>query len=241
MNRIRIFAIIVIASSQCLLAQETDPVDQVLLHGVVMDANTMNPIPNVHYIISNQFGGATTGEGKFSMYINRNDSVVFTYIGFSDFVFSLSDTLIGKSFVAGIFMETDTLSLGEVIVLPRMSDLRTEFRNTDIEVPQEIINAQNNIEVATYQGLNSAAALGDPHNNYEMLRRKQVITAFEKGGIPSDKMLGLNVITVLPMAIYLLKNGLPERPEPPAPHVSDRELNKMVELYKKSLHRESEK
>ena len=122
-----------------------------------------------------------------------------------------------------------------------MSDLRTEFRNTDIEVPQEIINAQNNIEVATYQGLNSAAALGDPHNNYEMLRRKQVITAFEKGGIPSDKMLGLNVITVLPMAIYLLKNGLPERPEPPAPHVSDRELNKMVELYKKSLHRESEK
>ncbi len=225
----------------CLLAnntargQEKDLNEQILLHGLVMDASSQNPLSNVHYIINNLFGGSTTDMGKFSMYINRYDTIVFSYMGYSDFCFTLSDTLVGNSFVAGIFMETDTLSIGEVIVLPRMSDLRTEFRNTEIEISKEIINAKNNLEVATYQGLHSEAALGEPGANYELLRRKQIITANEKGGIPSDKVLGLNLISAIPVAIFLLKNGLPDRPEPPEPHVSDREINRMIDLYKKSL------
>ena len=216
-------------------SQESSTEDQVILHGIVMDAATQAPLPNVHYIIARTFGGASNGEGKFSMYISRHDTVIFSYVGYTDFIFTLADTLTGNSFVAGIFMETDTLSLGEVVVIPRMSDLRTEFRNTRVEESREIVNAQNNLEVATYQALNSEAALGDPATNYELLKRKQIITAYEKGGIPSDRMLGLNVISALPIAIYLLKNGLPERPAAPEPHVSDRELQKMVDTYKQSL------
>jgi hypothetical protein len=224
-----------------LVGQETEQEEQVLLHGVVVDASTHKPIPDVHYIIANLFSGATSVGGKFSMYINRYDTVVFSFVGYSDFLFSLSDTLIGKSFVAGIFLQTDTLSIGEVIVLPRLGDLRTEFRTTEIEVSQELVNAKNNLKVATYQGLNSEASLGDPATNYEMIKRKQVITAFEKGGIPSDQMLGLDFISMIPMAIFLLKNGLPEKPEPPAPHVSDRELDKMIDLYKKKIKSANEK
>jgi hypothetical protein len=221
--------------AKILNAQETVLSEQILLHGLVMDAATKRPLSNVHYIINHDFGGATTDNGKFSMYINRYDTVVFSYIGYSDFSFTISDTLVGNSFVAGIFMETDTLAIGEVIVLPRMGDLRTEFRNSEVEVSRELINARNNLEVATYQGLNSRTELGDPGSNYELLRRKQIITAYEKGGIPSDQILGLNIFSAIPAAIYLLKNGLPEKPVPPEPHVSDREVKKMIDLYNKSL------
>lgn len=223
------------------IGQEQELNEQILLHGLVMDASTQTALSNVHYIIANAFGGATTQEGKFSMYISRYDTVVFSYVGYSDFYFTLSDTLVGNSFVAGIFMETDTLSVGEVIVLPRMSDLRTEFRNTDVEISRELINAKNNLEVATYQGLHSESALGDPGTNYELLRRKQVISAYEKGGIPSDQMLGLNLISAIPVGIFLLKNGLPGKPEPPEPHVSDREIERMINLYKRNLREEREK
>lgn len=222
-------------------AQESKLNEQILLHGLVMDAATQKPLSNVHYIINSGFGGASTGEGKFSMYINRYDTVVFSYMGYSDFNLNLSDTLVGNSFVAGIFMETDTLAIGEIIILPRMGDLRSEFRNTNVEVSKELVNARNNLEVATYQGLNSEAALGDPGSNYELLRRKQIITANEKGGIPSDQMLGLNVFSAIPAAIYLLRNGLPEKPLPPEPHVSNREINRMIELYRESLLEKREK
>ena len=223
------------------VGQENDINKQILLHGLVMDATTQTPLSNVHYFIRNQTGGSTTDKGKFSMYIHRDDTVVFSYMGYSDFRFILSDTLAGNSFVAGIFMETDTLAIGEVIVLPRMSDLKTEFRNTKVEVSKELLNAKNNLEVATYQGLHSEAALGDPGANYELLKRKQVITAYEKGGIPSDQILGLNMISVIPVAIYLLKNGLPQKPQPPDPYVSDREISRMIDLYKRNLIEKQEK
>lgn len=227
--------------ADCLIGQEVEQEEQILLHGVVFDASTQMPIPNVHYVIANLYSGATGAGGKFSMYISRSDTIVFSYIGYSDFLFLLSDTLIGRSFVAGIFLQTDTLSIGEVVVLPRLGDLRSEFRTTKVEVNKEQVNAENNLKVATYQGLNNNAILGDPATNYEMIRRKQVVTAFERGGIPSDQMLGLDFISVIPMAIYLLKNGLPEKPEPPAPHVSDRELDKMIDLYKKKIKSAKEK
>ncbi len=236
-----ILVIVILISGDLAKAQESKLSEQILLHGLVMDASTQKPLSNVHYIINSDFGGATTDQGKFSMYIKRNDTVVFSYMGYSDFNLKLSDTLVGNSFVAGIFMETDTLAIGEVIVLPRMGDLRSEFRNTNIEVSEEFLNARNNLEVATYQGLNSEAALGDPGSNYELLQRKQIVTANERGGIPSDKMLGLNVFSTIPAAIYLLKNGLPEKPLPPEPHVSNREINRMIELYRESLLEKREK
>lgn len=238
MKRIKTYIALASAMFLCiqsLQGQELEGEERILLHGIVMDAATQQAMSNVHYIISKTLSGATGEEGKFSMYITRYDTLVFSFIGYSDVTFTLNDTLAGKSFVAGIFMEADTLSVGEVVVLPRMSDLRTEFRNTSVSVSQELINAQNNLEVATYQGLTSEASLGDPATNYEVIKRKQVITAYEKGGIPSDKILGLNIISVLPIAIYLLKNGLPEKPAPPRPHVSDRELDKIIKLYKQSL------
>lgn len=236
-----VLALALLFPAEMINAQETGLSEQILLHGLVMDASTQSPLSNVHYIINNDFGGATTDNGKFSMYINRYDTVVFSYMGYSDFSLTLSDTLVGNSFVAGIFMETDTLAIGEVIVLPRMGDLRTEFRNSEVEVSKELINARNNLEVATYQGLNSEAALGDPGSNYELLRRKQIVTAYEKGGIPSDQILGLNIFSAIPAAIYLLKNGLPEKPIPPDPYVSNREINRMIELYRQSLVKEREK
>lgn len=209
--------------------------DLVLLHGVVMDAASQKYIPNVHYRLNRSTGGVSGPDGKFSLYLDRRDTVLFSYVGYSDFVFMLSDTLKGSSFVAAIFLQSDTTNIGEVIVIPRMADLRSEFRTTNVAEAPELANARNNLEVATYQGLNSSVSLGDPQANYEILKRTQLITAYEKGGIPSDKMLSINPISFIPAAIYLLANGLPQKPEAPRPYISPREMDLMIEQYRKNL------
>ena len=208
--------------------------DLILLHGMVMDAETLQPVPNAQYLLNNRAGGVSDEEGKFSLYINRGDTITFTFLGYRDVVLR-TDSLPGVSYVAGVFLQTDTLQIGEVVVLPRMANLRSEFMNTKPEVPQEMINAQNNITISAYQGVNSAARLGDPSTNYEVLKQKQSVEAYEKGGIPSDKMVGLNLISLLPATIYLLSNGLPEKPPPPKPHISPSELEKMKSAYRERL------
>jgi len=215
------------------LFSQSQKQELILLHGAVLDAGNQKSLANVHYMINDSSAGVSDAQGKFSMFLNRQDTVRFSYLGYTPFELVLSDTLQGRSFVAAIFLETDTLNVGEVIVIPRLGDLRSEFRALQSPVSQEYINARNNIETATWQGLTSSATLGDPQTNFELLRRKQVITASEMGGFPSDRMLNMNLISVLPAAIYLLSNGLPEKEAPPEPYVSPRELEKMIELYKK--------
>ena len=42
--------------------------------------------------------------------------------------------------------------------------------------------------------------------NYAVISQKQKIDAFEKGGIPSDKIVGLNALLLIPAAAYMLLN-----------------------------------
>ena len=212
--------------------------DPVLLHGVVIDASSQLVLPNVHYIVNRSYGGSTGTDGKFSMFLEISDTVIFSFLGYHDVTFILSDTLRGNKFVAGIFMESDTFSVGEVIVFPRLGDLRSEFLSTSGQVPQELVNAQHNLEISTYQGLNNSATLGDPQTNYYLLKEKQIVSAYEKGSIPSDRMLGINVFTIIPAGIYLLTHGLPEKPLPPRPNVSDSDIEKMKLLYRKKIKKE---
>ncbi|MCD4769019.1 MAG: carboxypeptidase-like regulatory domain-containing protein, partial [Bacteroidales bacterium] len=211
-----IFVIIILAcTGASVKAQKIGPGDLVLLHGVVMDASSLQGLPNVHYIVNNDYGGISGTDGKFSMFLERMDTIVFSYLGYQNVTFILSDTLRGDKFVAGIFLKSDTLSIGEVIVFPRLGDLRSEFRSTTGQISPELVNARHNLEILTYQGLNTSAPLDDPQANYDILKRKQIINAYEKGAIPSDKMIELNFISIIPAGIYLIVNGLPEKPEPP--------------------------
>ncbi len=217
--------------------QGQDQHNYILVNGVVMDASSTMPLSNAHFVINRGYGGVSDDEGRFSLYLDRGDTVIFSYIGYSDALFTIPDTVAVKRLVAGIFLNEDTLSVGEVVVFPAIADLRTEIMTGDYQLSRDEINAQNNIAISTYQGINSAASLGDPQANYEVLRRKQILDAYEKGGIPSDKMISLNPITFIPGVIYIIAKGLPERPESPMPSIKPSEFQKMKELYRQNMER----
>jgi hypothetical protein len=76
--------------------------------------------------------------------------------------------------------------------------------------------------------------LGDPATNYELLRQKQKTDAFERGGIPSDKMVGISPLLLIPAA-YLLIHGLPEKPAPLKQQLTNQEVNQIHNKFLETL------
>ena len=207
---------------------------RMLFHGLVMDATTLSPIANSQIIINRSFSSVSDQDGTFAFWVNRSDTVIFSRLGYKSTIFYVSDTLAGREFIAGIYMNSDTLSIGEIIIVPRLTNLKSEILNTRPESRPEIENARYNLAVSAYQGRQSRNSLGDPAANYELLRQKQRVDAYEKGGIPSDKMIGLSPFMLIPAA-YLLIHGLSEKPPPMKSNLTRHEVDQIHKKYLETL------
>ncbi len=207
---------------------------KILFHGLVMDANTLNPLKGSQIIINSSFSSISDDEGKFAFYVSRGDTVIFSRLGYKSAIFDISDTLTGREFIAGIYMNTDTLSIDEVVIIPRYSNLRSEMFTSKPESNTQIENAKYNLEVSSYQGRIGQSKLGDPSINYEVLRQEQRNDAYTKGQIPSDRIVGISPLMLIPAA-YLLMNGLPERPSPLKPQLTEQEVDQIHRKYIETL------
>lgn len=203
---------------------------RIFFHGLVMDAGTFSPIGNSQISINRVFSSVSGNDGSFSFYVRRSDTVVFNSLGYKPTTLFISDTLSGKEFLAGVYMNSDTLNIGEVIIVPRFSSLKSEIMNSPGKTPAIMDNAKYNIAVSAYAGKNSISTLGDPASNYEMLRQRQKVNAYEKGGIPSERILGFSPLMLIPAA-YLLIHGLPEKPAPYKPEITSREVDDLNKRY----------
>lgn len=224
----------VVIIQPCISQKNSNSGNGILFHGIIKDAGTLSPISNSQILINGEFSSISNSDGTFSFYVNRNDTVFFMHLAYKPVSLFVSDTLAGREFVAGIFMNTDTLSIGEVVIIPRFTNLKSEIMNAPSKIPPIMENARYNVAVSAYAGRTTQGKLGDPASNYELLRQRQKIQAYEKGGIPSEKMVGLSPLLLIPAA-YLIIHGLPEKPAPMEKKLSDRELDLIQKKYLESL------
>ena len=208
---------------------------RILFHGRVADASTLIPLNGTQIMINSGLFFISESDGTFAFYVNRKDTLFFNRLGYKSIRFYVSDTLSGSEFITGVFMHADTISIGEVVIMPRLRNLKNELLKPRPQTNTEIENAKYNVAVSAYIGKNSISTLGDPATNYGHIRQQLRQDAYEKGGIlPSDKMVGLNPFILLPAA-YLLIHGLPEKPPPLKPQLSEKEINQINDRYKEIL------
>ena len=215
------------------------PGSRILFKGLVMDATTLSPIANSQILINRDLFAISDNEGHFAFYVNINDTVLFKSLGYKSTLMFVSDTLKGIEFIAGIYMKSDTLLIGEVIIVPRVTNLKSEIMNAKSKTPAIMENARYNVAVSAYQGRTTQGKLGDPANNYAILSQQQKVNAYERGGIPSDKILGLSPFMLLPAA-YLLLHGLPEKPIPMKSQLTDQEVDMIHKKYIETLKQQRE-
>lgn len=226
-----LFIVILMLLRQSCICQENDNSGaRILFHGIVMDANTFAPVSNSQILINRAFTSVSSSDGTFSFLVNRFDTVLFRHIGYKSTPFFVSDTLAGKEFMAGIFMTNDTVSIGEVVIVPRFVNLKSAIMNAPSKIPSTMDNARYNVAISGYSGRTTQGKLGDPASNYGLLRERQKINSYEKGGIPSDRIAGLNPLLLLPAA-YLLIRGAPAKPEPFEHRLTNQELEQIRKKY----------
>jgi hypothetical protein len=206
----------------------------ILFHGVVMDATTQSKLTGTEVIINRIHATSSSDDGAFSFYAFKMDTIVFTMLGYKPMAVIISDTLSGRDFLTGVYLETDTVLIGEVIIIPKISSLKGEIMNPQLRSDTKMENAATNVSTAAYVGRTTPSKLGDPASNYDYLRQKSKIDAFEKGGIPSDRILGVNPFILLPAA-YLLLHGRPETPPAPKPQISTKDMEEIKKRYQEII------
>lgn len=227
--------VLIVASVFILICQGISQVNEktdsrILFRGQVMDASTFAPVPNSQIMINNTFSSVSGVNGSFSFYVNRLDTVIFKSLGYKPSLMQISDTLAGSEYITGIYLSSDTLSIGEVVIIPGYRNLKSEILNAKSKTPTTLDNARYNVAVSAYQGKHSQSVLGNPDDNYNVISQKQKVAAYEKGGIPSDHIVGLNPLIFLPAA-YVLLHGLPESAPPMSPQVTDEEMEQVHKKY----------
>ncbi len=233
MNRILNILLLFIFLNPATAQYANTEQDRVRLQGIVRDATSVSPLINSQIFINREFYGVTDSTGTFSMLLTRKDTVEFRLLGYRPALFFFNDTLKGRDYMAGIYLNTDTIQIGEVIIVPRLANLRSEIFRAPAPVSQEMENARTNLALSAYQAKVSHGKLGDPLSNYEIIKMQQRTVAYEKGQIPSSAIAGVSPFMIVP-ALYLIMNGLPQKPMPMRPDLTEEEISHIHKKYLES-------
>jgi hypothetical protein len=213
-----------------VFAQREDNSDRILFRGVVLSASSGERLAGSKFYINKSLSGASREDGTFSFFASKHDTIIFDMLGYKASKLIVIDTLKSKEFIAGVYLQSDTIEIGEVVILPSLAGLRSEMMNPKKLADQKLDNAVTNLNISAYQGRVSQGKMSDPLSNYDVLRDQQKQSAYEKGGIPSSRIAGINPFMILPAA-YLLLHGVPEKPAPPVQRLSTKELQDLNKRY----------
>ena len=125
--------------------------------------------------------------------------------------------------------------ISEVMILPRIKNLKQDLLSTPPGSDKALNNAQQNLKVATAQGIAGKGIPFDADMSYEMQKRKFETRAMNRGMIAPDQMVGLNFLMAVPFLIYKLSEGNTE-PTPANIFISDKEIQEIYNRYRNTFY-----
>lgn len=111
----------------------------VLLTGMVLDADTRNPMPYVNIQVKNTaYGTASDVNGYFSLFISPGDTLLFSYIGYADARFVMPPVLTKNNYSLIQLMRQSSVVLSEVVIFPwpELENFKQAF--LDVEPPRNM-------------------------------------------------------------------------------------------------------
>ena len=123
------------------------------IHGSILGADDLQPIPNVNVYVRHRFGTSSNVNGYFELPCHLGDTITFSCVGYQKVTFAVPDSLIGRSRVVGIVMPTDTVRIQEIIVLPFITYEQLKYEVANMPSDENISLAISNIEDAVNTAL----------------------------------------------------------------------------------------
>lgn len=133
-----------------VVAEGQDPLQPAatIIRGSILDAADLQPIPNVNIYVRHGYGTASNENGYFELPCHLADTIIFSCVGYQRVTFPVPDSLIGRSRVVGIVMQTDTVLLGEVVVLPFITYTQLKYEVANMQPDENISLAISNVDIA---------------------------------------------------------------------------------------------
>jgi hypothetical protein len=154
------------------------------LSGVIRN-EYLQPIQYAHIVIQNKNRGTISDmHGMFSFVVEPLDTITFTAVGFKRVALIIPDTLTRYHLSVDIYMETDTIWIEEVVILPWKT--YAEFREAflSLELPDnDLKRAYRNIALINTQ-IYYPNEEPNPDLNYQYMLKDQYNQLYSKGQIP---------------------------------------------------------
>lgn len=172
--------------------QENSPRDKSLIQfsGVVVSADSLQPIPFTNVIIRNARRGTVTDfYGFFSFVAMKGDTLDFQYVGFKTNSFIIPDTLIEQHYSIIQVLVRDTINLKEAIVYPWPT--KDEFKRAFVELKlsdDDLKRAQRNFELAAMKEIQEQV-IYDGGLNYQMAVQQRQTQLYSQGQFRSISLL----------------------------------------------------
>ncbi|MFN0188740.1 MAG: carboxypeptidase-like regulatory domain-containing protein [Bacteroidia bacterium] len=158
--------------------------------GVVVSADSLQPIPFTNVIIRNARRGTITDfYGFFSFVAMKGDTIDFQYVGFKTSSYLIPDSLDEQHYSIIQVLVRDTINLKEAIVYPWPT--KEEFKRAFIALKlsdDDLKRAQRNFELASLKEV-QAQVLYDGGLNYQMALQQRQTQLYSQGQFPSITLL----------------------------------------------------
>jgi hypothetical protein len=136
-----------------VIAQQTDEENSKLIQfsGITITADSLNPVPYTKiYDLSSHRGTASDVMGYFSFVARKNDTVVFTALGYKPARFFIPDSITKNRYSLIQLMSADTLTLAEAIIFPwptyedfKRAFIETRIPDDDLEIARKNLQASD--------------------------------------------------------------------------------------------------
>jgi CarboxypepD_reg-like domain len=172
------------------------------LSGILVDADSLKPLPFASVIVkSNQSGAITDYKGFFTVVVKAKDIIKFNALGYKEMLYAVPDTISTNFFSSLHLIQRDTFDLPivEIRPYPSRDDFKSAFVNLSIQddfIARGIENMERaKIRALMYNNYESVAAL-----NYQYFKQQQV-NRVNSGGFQGNNFLN-------PLAWYRFVQGL---------------------------------
>ena len=184
------FSLSISAQENTVAWQEKAKHDLVQFSGIVVEGDSLRPIPYTSIMIKNSNRGTVSDYfGYFSFVVQEGDTLEFTGIGYQDAAFIIPDTLTTNKYSLIQVLSVDSIRLKEVVVYPWPSKEQFKQAFLKLDVPDDdLARAEKNMVRADMKERMTGMAM-DASLNYKYSMQQYQSKLYYAGQLPPNNLL----------------------------------------------------
>ncbi len=152
-----------------------------MVSGMVLDAETLEPLPNAHLLRNHLTGTSPDQSGIFKVRLQAWDTLTVSHVSYLAQNLVINPPQNADTVTLTIFLERETTVLQELLVRPYPNLETFKQQVLEIEVEDPVQHLRDQQAAITYDIIMSPKVSYDSYENYRRINHPTDITLFSTG------------------------------------------------------------